>query len=39
MQQSAVFDLSVSVDSFEIKTGKGRCRGNAVKTMAVVKDA
>src|SRR5882724_6657011 len=39
MQQAAIFNVGVVVNSFEIKTGKRRRRGNAVKTMSVIKNA
>jgi hypothetical protein len=39
VEQPAILNLGIRVDSFMIETTEGRCRSNAVKTMAVVKDA
>src|SRR2546423_14643393 len=39
MQQSAVLDAGVVMNSFEIKTRERCRRGHAVKTMSVIKNA
>src|ERR1051326_8407925 len=39
MQQSAVRNFRVRMNSFEVKARERGCRGNAVKAVAVIKDA
>src|ERR1043165_5254229 len=39
MQQTAVRNIGVRVNPFEVKTREGGCRGHAVKAVPVIKDA